>query len=168
MIPDPSLMDVFTTTTTTTMAGVAEVTTTESATSMFSSFSSLRSYASLLVISAVLLDIVLGSPVANAVLKPIRNQAMEARELDEQEQQQGKRGMTTTSTRASTIPLFQKNLKERIDTEAVARAALDKAAAVTELRAYLDSRKTDEDRIKDMLDKLDREMNELDIKNRKQ
>ena len=52
--------------------------------------------------------------------------------------------------------------KERIDTDKVARAAIDRAQNALELRNYLDARKTDWDRMEDLKRNLDRDMQNLD------
>jgi hypothetical protein len=55
-----------------------------------------------------------------------------------------------------------KNPKERVDSEQVAKAALDKARNTLELRDYLDKQKTDWDRMEEMRKKMDRQVVELD------
>jgi len=98
-----------------------------------------RQYVSLGVIAIVLIDIVLGSPLANTVLKPLKAE-IEAEEAQEK----------------------SKNTRERIDSEAVAREALDKAQGAVELRRYLEESKTDWDRMEELKKKLDAEMVGLD------
>jgi hypothetical protein len=53
-----------------------------------------------------------------------------------------------------------------IDTEAFAQAALDKASATLELRNYLDSNKSDWDKMEDIKREMDKQMQDLDRKNR--
>jgi wobble nucleotide-excising tRNase len=55
-----------------------------------------------------------------------------------------------------------KNPKERVDSEQVAQAALDKARNTLELRDYLDKQKTDWDRMEEMRKKMDQQVAELD------
>lgn len=55
-----------------------------------------------------------------------------------------------------------KNPKERVDSEQVAQAALDKARNTLELRDYLDQQKTDWNRMEEMRKKMDQQVVELD------
>jgi hypothetical protein len=91
------------------------------------------SYISLLIILLVLLDIVLGSPMANILLSPLKSQLSN----------------DATNTNAVSSNNSSSSL-ERIDSQAVAQRALDKAMAVTQLRDYLESQKSDYDRIQDI------------------
>lgn len=102
-----------------------------------------RQYASLVVIAGVLIDILLGSPLANSLLKPMRGDEVNKEEEDDA------RVQTNRS-------------KERIDSEAVARAAIARAQGVLELRKFLDESKTDWDRFEEMKRKLDSQMEGLD------
>lgn len=54
------------------------------------------------------------------------------------------------------------NPKERIDSEQVAQAALDKARNSLELRNYLEAQKTDWDRMEEIRKKMDQDMAKLD------
>ena len=54
-----------------------------------------------------------------------------------------------------------------MDVDGYAKAALERAEGVAQLREYLDAQKTDWDRMEDMKRKMDRKMQELDRKNRK-
>ena len=139
-----------------------------------SSSSSWRQYASVAVIGLVLLDIVLGSPVANSVLQNARNS------IDEDETEPGRpkdaAAATTPSGSVDSRPRgsrttggglpSNRNSKPRIDVDAVAKQALDKAEGVTMLREYLDSRKTDWDRMEDLKRKMDQQMAQLDEQQR--
>jgi hypothetical protein len=102
-----------------------------------------RQYVSLVVIAGVLIDILLGSPLANTLLKPMRGEEVPEDDANEPRAQIDRS-------------------KERVDSEAVARAAIAKAQGVLELRKFLDERKTDWDRFDDMKRKLDDEMEGLD------
>ena len=102
-----------------------------------------RQYASLVVIAGVLIDILLGSPLANTLLKPMRG--------DEVPKEDAK------DTRSQS-----QRSKERIDSEAVARAAIARAQGVLELRKFLDDSKTDWDRFEDMKRKIDSDIEGLD------
>lgn len=110
-----------------------------------------RQYVSLVVITGVLIDILLGSPLANMVLKPMRNDANE--EKNDGDDENGPAKMAAA--------MLQKS-KERVDSESVAQAALDKAQNALELRRFLEESKTDWDRMEDIKRKLDSEMQSLD------
>lgn len=106
----------------------------------------LRQYVPLVVISGVLLDIVLGSPVANGLLAPMRRQAMGEEEGGE----------------GSSKENYMKNPKERIDCDASAQAALDKARNSMELRRFLEENKTDIQRAADARDAFDKQAEKFD------
>lgn len=94
--------------------------------------------------------LVLGSPLANMLLKPMRgDQEEEGDDTGEGKKASGAKNDITRS-------------KERIDSEQVAKAAIDRAQNALELRRFLDERKTDWDRMEDMKRKLDAEMQDLD------
>jgi hypothetical protein len=103
-----------------------------------------RQYVSLGIVAAVIVDIVLGSPIANLALKPLR---------DAQEQLQQEEESNTKKASRS---------KERIDTDKVAQEAIVRAQNALELRNYLESRKTDWDRMEDLKRNLDRDLQTLD------
>lgn len=103
-----------------------------------------RQYISLAVVVGVLVDIVLGSPLANAALKPLRGA---------QEQLHENFGSEKVVGLGS---------KERIDTDKVAQEAIDKARNVLELRNYLESRKSDWDRLEELKRDVDNTMQSLD------
>jgi hypothetical protein len=107
-----------------------------------------RQYVSLAIVAGVLIDILMGSPLANGVLKPLRDaQEVLTKEGDGDERNR-------SSARALS--------KERIDTDKVAQEAIDKAQNALELKRYLESRKTDWDRMEDLKRNLDKTMQELD------
>jgi hypothetical protein len=107
-----------------------------------------RQYVPLVVSVGIIGDILLGSPLANMIMAPMRPENRE----DEQ----------TLKSKASTSRLKFDNSKERIDTEKYAQAAIDKANYTLELRQFLDERKTDWDKMEDMKRKLDSDMQNLD------
>jgi hypothetical protein len=130
--------------------------------------SSWRQYVTVAVIGLVLIDILLGSPVANSVLNKARRQddgyafPDQSAALDEEEE--SKEANRRRPLPASRIPATA--AKPRIDVDAYAKAALARAEGVTQLREYLESRKTDYDRMEDMKRRMDQKMEELDRKNR--
>jgi hypothetical protein len=140
--------------------------------------SSWRQYVPVVVIGLVLIDILLGSPIANSVLNKARSEASEdgGRRLDDNSMVRddfpadtgasllwGSRGKNQSKKRQTSY-----SSKPRIDVDAYAKAALERAEGVTQLRDYLESRKTDYDRMEDMKREMDRKMEELDRKNRVQ
>lgn len=118
----------------------------ESSTSVTIAEASWRQYVSLVVVAGVVIDIVLGSPLANMVLKPLRD----AQQDDEE--------IINNEAKASNV----NRSKERIDSEKFAQDAIDRAQNALELRKFLDERKTDWDRMEEMKRKLDEEMQDLD------
>jgi hypothetical protein len=127
-----------------------------------SSQSSWRQYVPLVVSGGVLTDIVLGSPVANKVLGGMRPPA-------EGEAGDGKTNNAPNdgSSPTKVDPVEQKK-KERIDTQAYARQALDKAEATLSLRKYLDDNKSETEKMNDMKRIMDKQMEALDRKNRRE
>ncbi len=99
-----------------------------------------RQYVPLVVSVGIIIDILLGNPLANAVLKPMRP----VEEGDEKHKEKKPRS------------------KSRIDAELIAQQALDKANNTLELRKYLEDSKTDYDRMEEMKKKLDASMQDLD------
>jgi len=101
----------------------------------------LRQYVPLVVILSVLVDIVLGSPLANSVLKPMRD----ASGLVED-------ALVDTSDAPMT------KYKERVDSEAIAREAYDQAMGVKDLREYLEKNKTEKQKMEELRSKIDRQL----------
>lgn len=113
--------------------------------------SSWRQYVSLALIAGVLVDILLGSPLANALLKPLKGG----------DESQNDSTDTTDNRKKRAADSIEKS-KERIDSERVAKAAIERAQNALELRRFLDEQKTDWDRMEEMKRKLDSEMQVLD------
>lgn len=59
-------------------------------------------------------------------------------------------------------PRFTKNPKERVDSDAFAQAALEKARYSMELRRYLEANKTNEQRYDEMREKIEKQTQELE------
>jgi hypothetical protein len=108
-----------------------------------------RQYVPLVVSGLVIVDIALGSPAANAVLGKARGPTEGASGTDAD----------------GDAPI--RNAKERIDTQKVAQAALDRASSTLELRRFLEENKSDWDRMEDLKRKMDQEMDEFDRKTQK-
>jgi hypothetical protein len=121
-----------------------------------------RQYVSVVVIGLVLIDILLGSPFAKSLLNKARPENM-SDEVDG-----NNRPSALGSSRESTPNPARGSYsrKPRIDVDGYAKAALERAEGVAQLREYLDAQKTDWDRMEDMKRQMDQKMQELDRKNR--
>jgi hypothetical protein len=131
-----------------------------------------RQYVPLVVTSAVIIDILLGSPLANMALAPMKRAteegASDARmknSINSKSNANNNNGggslfskevSSTSSSRGSRMT------KERVDSEAIAKAALFKATNTLELRKFLDENKTDEQKYDEVRKQIDRQMSELD------
>jgi hypothetical protein len=136
-----------------------------------SSSESWRQYVPVVVIGLVLIDILLGSPVASSVLnKALPPTDSESRGFSKgTTEAEGGPSEATASPAATALGSpSRSSSRPRIDVDAFAKAALERAEGVTQLRDYLESRKTDYDRMEDMKREMDRKMEELDRKNRVQ
>ncbi|CAJ1946346.1 unnamed protein product [Cylindrotheca closterium] len=128
----------------------------EDASSLMVATESWRQYVFPIVTAGVLIDIVLGSPVANNLLSAMRPDA-EATSEEGDEQRQHQFGVGSGSGR-----MDKTKLKERVDSEKFAKDAIARAQNTLELRRYLDDRKTDFDRLEDMKKELDANMQDFD------
>jgi len=108
-----------------------------------------RQYVPLVVSCGVIVDILLGSPIANLALAPMKR----ATEDSDGESSEGSGGSK-----------FVRNPKERVDADAVAAAAVQKARYSMELRRFLDENKTDEQKYEDIRKKIDQQSEEFDEK----
>jgi hypothetical protein len=113
-----------------------------------------RQYVPLIVSVGIIGDILLGNPIANLILAPMKRQTG----IDDGEKNDGDDG--ENSSDASTKR--KGSSKARIDAEKVARDAIFKAQNTLELRKFLDDRKTDYDRMEDLKKELDSSMQDLD------
>lgn len=123
---------------------------TDEAGAITSAASSWRQYVPLAVSSFVILDILLGSPFVNMIMKPMRDASMGG----------GPSGAVRNNMSARDREDMKK--KERIDTDKVAQDAIDRAQNALELRNYLESRKSDWDRMEEMKKSIDQNMKKLD------
>lgn len=118
-----------------------------------------RQYIFPIVTAGVLIDIVLGSPLANSVLAPLRGDAEAAIDDEGGAEQQSAFGALMGGGGNK----FDKTkLKERVDSEQIADAAIARARNSLELRKYLDDRKTDYDRMEEIKKQLDEGMQDFD------
>jgi hypothetical protein len=112
------------------------------------SVESWRQYVPLAVSVGVILDILLGSPVANLALAPMKRAS--------------EQGSGSDSNRNGGEDKALSRSKERVDSEAIAQAALDKAMGTLELKRFLEENKTPEQKYEDVRKKIDRQMQELE------
>ena len=108
-----------------------------------------RQYVSLGLILVVLIDIVLGSPLANIALGPMRRASEKGSEGASEDLDGGQK--INVDTRG-----------ERVDTDAIAQAAIDKARSTLELRQFLEENKTPEQRYEEVRKKIDRQIEDMD------
>jgi len=129
-----------------------------------------RQYVPLAVSVGVIFDILLGSPVANLALGPMRRASEKGATGDTMPKNEGDGGGDTPggslfsafSSGAGSSGVDGGRGKERVDSNAIAQATLDKAMNTLELRRFLEENKTEEQRYEDMRKKLDEQMRELD------
>jgi hypothetical protein len=126
-----------------------------------------RQYVPLVVSVGVIIDILLGSPLANLALGPMRRASEKGATGDSTQD-----GSDNGGGGGSLFSAFGGDndggkvvvdkSKERVDSEAIAQAALDKAMGTLELRRFLEENKTDEQRYEEVRKKIDSQMDELD------
>lgn len=123
-----------------------------------------RQYVPLAVSCAVILDILLGSPLANAALGPMKRASEKGASGNNAQGSDGDGGGSVGgslfSNRGSGGRVDRS--KERVDSEAIAQAALFKAINTLELKRFLEENKTDEQQYEEVRKKIDRQMSELD------
>ena len=126
-----------------------------------------RQYVPLVISVGVIIDILLGSPLANLALGPMRRASEKGATGDSTQDgsDNGGGGGSLFSAfggdNAGGKVVVDKS-KERVDSEAIAQAALDKAMGTLELRRFLEENKTDEQRYEEVRKKIDSQMDELD------
>jgi hypothetical protein len=124
------------------LSTLAAVPAIDDASSLLLAQESWRQYIPLAVSALVIVDILLGSPLLNLVVAPMKRQA------------EGEGGNETSMFQQPKV-----NPKERIDSEKVAQEAIDKARNSLELREFLDQQK---DPIEEARKALDKQMADLD------
>ena len=130
-----------------------------------------RQYVPLVVSVAVIIDILLGSPLANMALAPMKRASEKGvtGDSDGDGSSSGGGGGGGSlfsafggSSDAGGEDKAGSRSKERVDSEAIAQAALDKAMGTLELKRFLEENKTDEQRYEDVRKKIDQQLMELD------
>lgn len=102
-----------------------------------------RQYVGLGVSLFVIVDIVLGNPVANAILAPIKGQVEEEQgDLTEQKK--------------------RRRAAERVNTDQIAREALEQASFAKELREYLEENKTEQQKLEELRAQMDSDFKKID------
>ena len=114
--------------------------------SMMLAQDSWRQYVPLVVIAGVLVDILLGSPLANSLLKPLRGDQPQSSDSGEQD---------------SNETAISKS-RERIDSDRVAQEAIARAESALELRRFLEESKSDWDKMQDQMKDLEEQMQDFD------
>ena len=125
-----------------------------------------RQYVPLVVICLVLVDIVLGSPLANLALSPMRRAAEKAEDQQGRDGDDGNFGLgKALNPNLGGAGDVLKNPKERVDTATIAQDTLDKARGTLELMEYLENNKSNEQLYDEARKKMDKQFEELDGKN---
>lgn len=107
-----------------------------------------RQYVPLVAASTVILDIILGQPLLKIVTAPMRR----ASGLDDD----------AVSMAPNNKPKFNRNEKERVDSNALAQAAVERARNSMELRRFLEENKSDEQRYEDKRKEIQKQMEALE------
>ncbi len=130
----------------------------------------------------VILDILLGSPLANLALGPMKRASEKGArggvgdsttDSNQYESDDDKIGGRSLFSSFSENNNNNNNLRgkstdkdsrrrERVDSEAIAQAALNKALNTLELKRFLEENKTDEQRYEEVRRKIDKQMEELE------
>ena len=125
-----------------------------------------RQYVPLAVSVAVIFDILLGSPLANAALGPMKRASEKGASGNNSQGSNGDGGGSVGgslfSNKDSGAGVDRSRGKERVDSDAIAKAALFKAINTLELKRFLEENKTDEQQYEEVRKKIDRQMSELD------
>ena len=130
-----------------------------------------RQYVPLVVSVAVIIDILLGSPLANMALAPMKRASEKGVTGDSDGDGSSSGGGGGGGSLFSAFggssdgggeDKAASRSKERVDSEAIAQAALDKAMGTLELKRFLEENKTDEQRYEDVRKKIDQQLMELD------
>jgi hypothetical protein len=131
-----------------------------------------RQYIPLVVSIGVIVDILLGSPLANGIIRQLNKDQIE-------NEQDGEKGdnvappssannfmdlVSGSKNRKQIRNSDAGNTQERVDSEKIAAEAISKARNTLELRNYLERNKTDWDRMQDMKRKFDQQTYEIDQK----
>jgi len=104
--------------------------------------------------------------LANLALGPMRRASEKGATGDNNSQEGGDNtgggGSLFSSLGGNTNNNIVDKSKERVDSEAIAQAAMDKARNTLELKRFLEENKTDEQRYEEVRKKIERQMDDLD------
>ena len=120
-----------------------------------------RQYVPLVVSIGVIIDILLGSPLANLALGPMKR-ASEKGSGEDSDNNISTGGNSLFSAFGSNNSSTVDKSKERVDSEAIAQAAIDKARNTLELKRFLEENKTNEQRYDEIRRKIDKQLDELE------
>jgi len=115
----------------------------------------------------VIIDILLGSPVANMAIGPMKRASEKGASENAMQNNEGDDGGDNSSG-GGLFSGFTGRVKdtgrgsERVDSNAIAQATLDKAMNTLELKRFLEENKTEEQRYEDVRKKIDQQMADLD------
>eukprot|EP00571_Detonula_confervacea_P005640 CAMPEP_0172322106 /NCGR_PEP_ID=MMETSP1058-20130122/45037_1 /TAXON_ID=83371 /ORGANISM="Detonula confervacea, Strain CCMP 353" /LENGTH=150 /DNA_ID=CAMNT_0013037755 /DNA_START=540 /DNA_END=992 /DNA_ORIENTATION=- len=126
-----------------------------------------RQYVPLVVTGGVILDILLGNPLANLVLGPMKRASEKGAtggpmSGDDEEDGGGGNSGGLFSAFSGGGGVDSSMGRERVDSKAVAQAAYDKAMNTLELKRFLEENQTEEQRYEEIRKKIDRQMEELE------
>lgn len=122
-----------------------------------------RQYVPLVVSVGVIIDILLGSPLANLVLGPMKRASEKGSGEGSRGNDGGGKSLFSAFGQNESASGANKS-KERVDSEAIAQAAIDKARNTLELRKFLEENKTNEQRYDEVRRQIDKQLDELDGK----
>uniref|UniRef100_A0A7S4QDS1 Uncharacterized protein n=1 Tax=Ditylum brightwellii TaxID=49249 RepID=A0A7S4QDS1_9STRA len=123
-----------------------------------------KQYVPLAASGFVILDILLGSPFLNIITAPMKRAAEESQNPSNSKSTPppSSSGGGLMSLFSSPSPTEEQIKRERVDSEAIAQAALDKARNSLELRNYLEANKSTEQRYEEIRKQIDNQFDEFD------
>lgn len=120
-----------------------------------------RQYVPLVVSVGVIIDILLGSPLANLALGPMKRASEKGSGKDSDNNNSAGGNSLFSAFGNDNLSAVNKS-KERVDSEAIAQAAVDKARNTLELKRFLEENKTNEERYDEIRRKIDKQLDELE------
>ena len=115
----------------------------------------------LVVSVGVIIDILLGSPLANLALGPMKRASQKGSGEDSDGGNMGGNSLFSAFGSDAGTGAASKS-KERVDSEAIAQAAIDKARNTLELKRFLEENKTNEQRYDEIRRQIDKQLDDLD------
>lgn len=136
-------------------AAPLHVTTPETTSLLIAETESWRQYVPLGVSLAVIVDILLGSPIANLALGPMRRASEKGSEGDDGD------GMADL---LGQLQPKKRNTRARVDTNAIAQEAVDQAKATLDFMEYMEQNKSDDQRFAELRQQMDSQKRDVDKK----